>query len=851
MGAPAPTAPVRRKRWGPPVADLDTGFPSSLEAKTGDVTPGTKHETNEVARNSDPPTTRVSTQEVSPAPRVRTEPAKQVDSKRDTPPRGKRKRKSRWDTSGDTTNQQREELLTSPNSVVPTSGVGNDDAVQTKDSRGLRFPKERDDTLDAKATEVELESTTGHLLLPGNVLAKLPTHFLCVRDAPVGCCDETQNLFRDLQRINRAALAGGNLGCETDRDSRQETSLDDRSEVSMSNTSSMSPRRAQNYRSRSPSPTPVYGKDGTRVNTREWLLNEKHKRQRQTIVEQVKCLNPGWVPPADYKPPAIFQKITIPVSDHPGYNFFGLLIGPRGNTQKRLQADTNTKIAIRGKGSAKVSGSGGGGQQQLYGQPPSDEHEPMHVLVTGDTKDDVARAVEAIHELLKPLGDDENAHKKNQLRELAVLNGTLRENLGAGGETNCALGGDDFSGTRDDVLSPALHERVEAQYRKDVLSVSGGSVNPEKNPRQADKEDEAYRTFLAEIGAPSTQLGGQASQSHHVDSTINSPNAPDDDLAKLYIGRLPWFATVETVGLTFAPFGEITKIDVVYDREKNLPCRGFAFVRFRDEQTARNAAELTDGKVFPPPPPFGFPNELYARAPRPMEVRVKADPRPAPAPEAKDQHDRGNAHSGEPQNPHVDPPSDPNAKLYFAKLPPVWTSEDVRTAIADLGLGESVVSCDVVLDRTTGASRGFAFVRLTDASVVNRIIGELNGATVDGRRLVVKIATENHTKHRGAYGTSQYQTGYPQGQYPAGYPGGQYPQGQYPTGYPHDPQGYSPYAYGVPTWGYDQAAIAAAEAAVAAANPKLAAAAAAEFAQASGVGFIQRGDPHAPPPPPP
>ena len=36
-----------------------------------------------------------------------------------------------------------------------------------------------------------------------------------------------------------------------------------------------------------------------------------------------------------------------------GFNFFGLIIGPRGNTQKRMQAETNTKIAIRGRGSVK------------------------------------------------------------------------------------------------------------------------------------------------------------------------------------------------------------------------------------------------------------------------------------------------------------------------------------------------------------------------------------------------------------------------------------------------------------------------------------------------------------------
>jgi splicing factor 1 len=53
---------------------------------------------------------------------------------------------------------------------------------------------------------------------------------------------------------------------------------------------------------------------------------------------------------ADYRPERKWKKIFIPTRDYPGYNFIGLIIGPRGNTQKRMQSETNTKIAIRGKG---------------------------------------------------------------------------------------------------------------------------------------------------------------------------------------------------------------------------------------------------------------------------------------------------------------------------------------------------------------------------------------------------------------------------------------------------------------------------------------------------------------------
>jgi hypothetical protein len=59
----------------------------------------------------------------------------------------------------------------------------------------------------------------------------------------------------------------------------------------------------------------------------------------------------------DYKRPGKTQeKVYIPASEFPEVNFIGLLIGPRGNTLKKMEADTGTKISIRGKGSVKEVG---------------------------------------------------------------------------------------------------------------------------------------------------------------------------------------------------------------------------------------------------------------------------------------------------------------------------------------------------------------------------------------------------------------------------------------------------------------------------------------------------------------
>lgn len=125
------------------------------------------------------------------------------------------------------------------------------------------------------------------------------------------------------------------------------------------------------------------------------------------------------------------------------YNFIGLIIGPRGNTQKKMQTETRTKIAIRGKGryggrklspetpsnSVTLSLSRCSLKEGIIKNPNYDygEDEPLHVMITGDTKEDVEKATEMIEMLLRPIDETHNEHKRKQLRELALINGTLKD----------------------------------------------------------------------------------------------------------------------------------------------------------------------------------------------------------------------------------------------------------------------------------------------------------------------------------------------------------------------------------------------------------------------------------------
>lgn len=44
------------------------------------------------------------------------------------------------------------------------------------------------------------------------------------------------------------------------------------------------------------------------------------------------------------RPRKFSSKIYIPINEYPGYNFIGLIIGPRGNTQKRMQVSCDPRV---------------------------------------------------------------------------------------------------------------------------------------------------------------------------------------------------------------------------------------------------------------------------------------------------------------------------------------------------------------------------------------------------------------------------------------------------------------------------------------------------------------------------
>lgn len=74
------------------------------------------------------------------------------------------------------------------------------------------------------------------------------------------------------------------------------------------------------------------------------------------------------------------------------------------------------------------------------------------------------------------------------------------------------------------------------------------------------------------------------------------------------------------------------------------------------------------------------------------------------------------------------------------------TEEQLRTMFAEAG---TVVSVDVIKDRDTGTSKGFAFVTMASQADATKAISMLNAKEVGGRALTVNTAKAR--EDRGGY----------------------------------------------------------------------------------------------------
>uniref|UniRef100_A0A1A9W3P8 K Homology domain-containing protein n=1 Tax=Glossina brevipalpis TaxID=37001 RepID=A0A1A9W3P8_9MUSC len=130
------------------------------------------------------------------------------------------------------------------------------------------------------------------------------------------------------------------------------------------------------------------------------------------------------------KPIKITQKVFVPMKQYPKFNFNGKILGPKGNSLRRLQEETQCKIFIKGRGSMRDRSR----EEELrsMGDPKyAHLNKDLYVEIStvappAECYARVAYALAEVRKYLIPDKNDEVSHE--QLRETMEMNPELAKN---------------------------------------------------------------------------------------------------------------------------------------------------------------------------------------------------------------------------------------------------------------------------------------------------------------------------------------------------------------------------------------------------------------------------------------
>ena len=90
-----------------------------------------------------------------------------------------------------------------------------------------------------------------------------------------------------------------------------------------------------------------------------------------------------------------------------------------------------------------------------------------------------------------------------------------------------------------------------------------------------------------------------------------------------------------------------------------------------------------------------------------------------------------------------------NSKLYVGNLPFASTAQDLEALFGEVG---TVSVVEIIFDKFTGRSRGFAFVTMGSGEEAQKAVDKFHGHQLEGRALAVNIARPREERPPGGGG---------------------------------------------------------------------------------------------------
>lgn len=90
-----------------------------------------------------------------------------------------------------------------------------------------------------------------------------------------------------------------------------------------------------------------------------------------------------------------------------------------------------------------------------------------------------------------------------------------------------------------------------------------------------------------------------------------------------------------------------------------------------------------------------------------------------------------------------------NSKLYVGNLPFASTAQDLEALFGEVG---TVSVVEIIFDKFTGRSRGFAFVTMGSGEEAQKAVEKFHGHQMEGRALAVNIARPREERPPGGGG---------------------------------------------------------------------------------------------------